>query len=198
MAATKAKTTLKNVEISLSSGKGTLEGFKLGNPEGFTTDSAMAFGKIDVELNTKSVMSDGPIIIHYVLIDAPEITYEVAKDGSSNLQRIMENIEAFTASALGGRKQDSSPAAAQEPEESDTRKMIIEKLVINDGRVRLSHALLEGKKLVDAALPISGKFAWGYRQADPEQDNRQGDRSWPVEHGQRTARNGRECAEGRR
>ncbi len=151
--ATQAETTLSNVEISLSSGKGKLEGFKLGNPEGFTTDSAMAFGEVSIELDTKSVMGDGPIIIREILIDAPEISYEVAKNGESNLQKIQSNIAAYTSSLGGGAKKQDSEVKASKEDSQNERKIIIEKLVISNGQVKLNHALLEGKNLVDTKLP---------------------------------------------
>ncbi|HBM90833.1 MAG TPA: hypothetical protein DD400_03015 [Rhodospirillaceae bacterium] len=151
--ATQAETTLSDVEISLSSGKGTLKGFNLGNPEGFTTDSAMAFDKVSVEIDTKSVMGDGPIIVREILIDAPAITYEVTKNGTSNLQKIQENIAAYTSSLRAGEEKQPAEGKTSEEDSQNERKIIIEKLVISNGQVKLSHALLEGKNLVDTKLP---------------------------------------------
>lgn len=153
-AATQATTTLDTVKISLSTGQGVLKGFVLGNPKGFKSDSAMRFGTVDVQLDEKSVMGKGPIVIKKVLIDAPELTYEVMKDGSSNLQKILDNVKAYAAqlspSQPSATPQKEEPAASSKQEE---RKLIVEQLVISNGRVKLSHELLAGKNLVDAQLP---------------------------------------------
>ncbi|MDD3181806.1 MAG: hypothetical protein PHD48_03250 [Alphaproteobacteria bacterium] len=153
--ATKAATTLNKVQISLTSGMGTLEGFILSNPAGFKSDSAMRFNKVAIELDTKSVVGNGPIVIRKILIDAPELTYEVLKNGGSNLQTIQNNIKAYAASLTGpapATKAPAEPTTAATSKDNE-RKLIVEHLTISNARVKLSHELLAGKNLVDAKIP---------------------------------------------
>lgn len=147
---TKAKTTVASVRVSPQNGEGVLEGFVLGNPEGFSTPSAIKVGKITVKIEPKSILGNGPVMIDEILIDAPDVTYEVSKDGSSNLQKIQDNAASYAASLTGGKKA-AAPAPAEKPKES--RKIVIKSLIIKDGQVKLSHELLKGDNLVTAKLP---------------------------------------------
>ena len=81
--ATQAKVTLSEVEIS-TEGKGALRGFIVGNPSGFETPSAFKLGEVSVSLDIASVTGD-TIRIHEVLINGPEVTFEL-KAGGSNLR----------------------------------------------------------------------------------------------------------------
>ena len=47
---TKVEVTLADVNIDLTSGKGTLSGFTVGNPAGFKTPSAFKLGAISITL----------------------------------------------------------------------------------------------------------------------------------------------------
>lgn len=154
--ATQAEVTLKSVHISPTDGSGMLEDFTLGNPEGFHTDSAMKVGKISVKIDAKSLMGTGPIIIRDILIDAPEVTYEVASKGETNLGKIQKNVEAFAASLTGGKKTEVAKeelVPVKTESAAQTRKIIIKRLVVHNGQVRLSHELLKGNDLVKTKLP---------------------------------------------
>ena len=159
MRATKAPTTLQKVEVSLTTGNGTLQGFTMGNPEGFMSDSAIKIGAIAIELDPQSVMGEGPIVIRKILIDGPELTYEARKNGTSNLQTIQNNIKSF-ANTIEVAKQKAAASGAAPPSPSASidakgagRKIIVEQLIVSEGRVKLSHELLASEKLVDAKLP---------------------------------------------
>lgn len=149
--ATKAETKLDKVNISLTSGKGSLEGFSLANPEGFSSDNAMSFGKIEVEIHKDSVMSDGPIKIRRIAIHNPEILYEVNKENVSNLQAIQQNVAAYTSEV---HRQAAEQAAAESKEGAEkTRKLVIEEIVLRGGRVKIKHAFLKDGTLADVHLP---------------------------------------------
>jgi len=150
-AATKAETTVSSVSISLSSGEGSISGLKLGNPEGFKTDSAIKIGKVSIKVDPKSILGDGPIVINEIRIEQPEVTYEVAANGSSNLQTIQRNAMAFK----GQFADDETKTKAEnksEPEK-EARKIVIDKLVIEGGEASLSHEMLKGKNLAAVKIP---------------------------------------------
>ncbi|MGH9577577.1 MAG: hypothetical protein ACRD3R_09075, partial [Terriglobales bacterium] len=52
--ATKAKVTLNEADVSITSGKGRLRGLTVGNPAGFKTGSALELGEISVEVDVST------------------------------------------------------------------------------------------------------------------------------------------------
>lgn len=127
---------LAKVELSPESGEGKLSGLIVGNPKGYQTDSAFKLGSISMNIDLSSLTSD-TIIIKSIVIDKPDVTYEFG-DGGSNIDVIGKNVE----KAAGG------PGAKEEKKDDGPgKKMIIESLVVSNGKVSVSHPLLKGKKL---------------------------------------------------
>jgi len=139
---TKTKVTLADADVDLSSGKGTLKGFKMANPSGFKSDSAFRFGEVSVTVDTSTIDQD-PIVIKEVLIDAPSVTYEIG-EGGSNIDKIKENVEAFQ-KALGGGGSGGSSS-------EDGPGLIIENIYLKNGKVSIMASQLLDKTL-DADLP---------------------------------------------
>src|SRR5207253_2422966 len=88
---TKVPVKLDGAAVSLFSGKGTLKGLEVGNPEGFKTPNAIKVGSVGIEVVPKSVFGD-KIIVHSVNVQGPEITYETDLKGN-NLSKILENVQ---------------------------------------------------------------------------------------------------------
>jgi hypothetical protein len=128
--------TLAKVELSPENGEGKLSGLVVGNPKGYQTDSAFKLGSVSMNIDISRLTSD-TIIIKSIVIDKPDITYEFG-DGGSNVDVIGKNVE----KAAGG-----SGAKKEEKEEGAEKKMIIESLIVSNGKVSVSHPLLKGKKL---------------------------------------------------
>ncbi len=139
--ATRAKVTLKGVDVSITSGKGALRGLTVGNPAGFKTESAIKFGEISVALDVGTVKSD-VIVINEIVLGAPQVTYEFAAEGS-NIETLRKNVQAYA----GGEK--SKPAASGEKKGP---QLVIENLYVRDGRIDVSADFLKDEK-VGAALP---------------------------------------------
>lgn len=138
---TGTKVTLREVEISPSTGEGALRGFTLGNPPGFNTASAARLGEIRVRLDIGSITGD-TIVIREILISAPEITYELGS-GGSNIDAIRSNVAAFTG---GGAK--AAPGGTETVAgEQGGRKLIIENLRIRGGKIKISATFLQGKTM---------------------------------------------------
>ena len=133
---TKTTVTLAEADVDLSSGKGTLKGFKMSNPSGFKSDSAFRFGEVSVTVDTSTLGQD-PIVIKEVLIDGPQITYEIGESGS-NIDKIKENIEAFQKSLGSG---GSSSGGDEGP------GLIIENIYLKNGKVSVMVSQLLGNTL---------------------------------------------------
>ena len=132
----KAPVTLDSARISVFSGAGELQGFTVGNPQGFKTDHAFKMDRLKVELDVGSVTSD-KIHIKNVLIDSPNIVFEGTL-GKSNLSQLQTNAKAFVPADTGGQKESSS---------SKGKKIQIDYLKIQNASIRVSMAILQGKKL---------------------------------------------------
>lgn len=140
--ATKADVTLSSVDLDAGSGKAALNALSVGNPSGFKTKRAFELGTIAVQLDTSTLNSD-PIVINSVLIDGPKITYELS-DRGSNVNAIKRNVDEYAKQFGGGSGSSSS--------EGEGPRIIIEKLTITGGEVKVSASFLDGKEM-GSSLP---------------------------------------------
>ena len=121
---TGTKVVLAGASISPLSGSGTLNGLVVGNPTGWSENNLCSLGKIHLDLAPFSILGDH-IVIHQILIDAPEFNYET-KFVASNVNDLLKNIE----QSLGGGK--DAPAKDGKP-----IKFAVSKLMLTNGKVRL-------------------------------------------------------------
>lgn len=140
---TLTRVELADVSLSPFSGKGSLSGLAVGNPQGFSGANAFYLGEISIVVDTQTINAD-PVIIPSVRISAPRITFEQGKKGS-NLQHLLKNIEQST-----GAKNTS--ASSKEASESEGKKVIIKDLQVTGGRVSYINALL-GSQAIELDLP---------------------------------------------
>ncbi|MEP3247028.1 MAG: hypothetical protein ABJN40_01380 [Sneathiella sp.] len=140
---TQTDVTLNEVDLDLTSGKGALRGLSVGNPEGFEEPSAFALGEISVAVN----MSDtGEELIHIqeIIVDGPAITYEL-KQATNNLDTLKKNIDDYL-KANGQTDSSSADEGGEGP------KLIIDKLVIKNGKVTVKAPITLNKKF-EGSLP---------------------------------------------
>lgn len=137
-AATQTDVNISSVRISLTTGKGTVSGIKIGNPKAYVAATALKLGEVDMLLDTQSIRGSGPIIIKQVNITKPYVIYEVGADGNSNLQDIQKNVSKATST--------SKPS-------KNARKVIIRDLYIRNGKIGITHALLKGRD-IKTDLPL--------------------------------------------
>lgn len=137
-----AEVTLNEVDFSTSSGQAWLKGFNIGNPKGFNTDRAFNLGEVSVKVDTGTI-TDDVIVIKEVVIEAPDVTYEIGS-GGSNLNQLKENADAYVKVASGG--------GGGEAESADGKKVIIDHLYIRQAKMNVSATFLGGKKF-GATLP---------------------------------------------
>jgi hypothetical protein len=160
-AATQAKVTVDKVDLSLSSGEGSLSKIFIGNPSGFATPQAVSVGTVSVKVDTSGISGfppsvKFPVVIKEVVIAAPNVTYERGASGG-NLEKIQDNVQRYAGLAQpvqGGqtpapsKPEASKPAGGDKPEP----KFIIENLYVRDGKVAISHTALQGQTL-SSGLP---------------------------------------------
>ena len=127
--------TLGGVELSPSSGSGTIKDLVLGNPEGYKSAYAIRLGEATLEVDPKSVLSD-KIHIKRVAVTNPEITIEGGL-GENNLKKILANIDAFTAS------EKSQPAS----DSGSKKKLQVDDFLLSGAKVDVKFGILGGKGL---------------------------------------------------
>jgi hypothetical protein len=160
---TKVDTKLDGVNVEVFSGKGSMKGLVIGNPEGYKTAHAMNVGKASMELVAGSVFKD-KIIIKSINVDAPEITLEGTLSGN-NLTKILSNIEAF----VGAEKKGE---VSTKTEKGKERRIQVDDFVISNAKVNLSLdiAFLGGKSasvtIPDIHLTGLGQNAEGITPAE--------------------------------
>ncbi len=126
---TQTPVSLGAVNISPFTGKGTLTGLNIGNPEGFKSENIFALGQIDVKVDTGTLFSD-KIVIDQIIIQRPEVSYEKTLT-NSNLKQLLANIEAFT-----GPRQTTEPAPTADAAAAGAKKqLVIRKLIIEEGTI---------------------------------------------------------------
>ena len=130
---TQSKVTLAGANISPLTGGGTLTGFTVGNPKGWSDANAFSLGKVAISVEPMSVFKD-TIVINEIIIDQPEFLYET-KFVSSNIKDLLNNIEQFA----GGDSKDTGKAGP-------AKKFIVKKFRLTNGKAALG--------VGSAALPV--------------------------------------------
>ncbi len=150
---TQTEVRVDDVEISLTSGEGTIRGLVIGHPQGFE-ERMIRIGEARIVLDIGTLTSD-TIVIKEIAVTAPQVTVEVSGEGT-NVSRLQETL---TQSAGSGG------ASGGNPEEE--KKLVIERVTAADGRVYLKAAGLDrgvGADLPSITLTEIGKDSGG---ADP-------------------------------
>jgi uncharacterized protein involved in outer membrane biogenesis len=142
---TESDVQLESVEVRLMKGEASIQGFLIGNPEGYKSASAIQFSEFEIKLDPSSVRSD-VIHIHEVLIKDPQITYELGL-GNSNIGTLIKNMEKNLASVV----KESEAAAEDETDAAPSKKVVIDYVKIEGARVILSSKLTQG---VGAPIPL--------------------------------------------
>lgn len=150
--ATQASVTLKSVKLSPTAGSGELSALTVKNPKGFSSADAISLGDIKVSLDLSTLQSN-TIVVKDVTILQPSVLYEYI-GGGGNLEALQKNVQSYAAKFSGGKTEpnksagDPGQAASKQPE----KKIIIETLVIRDGKVAATHQALQGRN-ISANLP---------------------------------------------
>ena len=126
-AITGTKVTLAGASVNPLSGSGTLSGFVVGNPAGWSENNLCSLGKVHVDVAPFSLFGDR-IVIEEILIEAPEFNYET-KLVASNVADLLKKIE----KATGG----GGTAAQPKTETGKPIKFEVKKFKLTGGKVRV-------------------------------------------------------------
>ncbi len=133
--ATGTRVSVADVKIRMKSGEGTIRGLNIANPGGFSDPNIFELGMISARINTDTLMQN-PVIIEKVSIRSPAVFYEINKSGVSNVDVLRKN--------LGGS--GGGPGGTARSGGGEQLKMIIRKLVVEGGKVRVRIAALGNRE----------------------------------------------------
>jgi hypothetical protein len=150
--ATQSTVSVSSVTLKIQSGEGAIEGLKIHNPNGFSDGDAVQLGLASLSIDPQSVMGAAPIHIKEIVIDGPQVLYEQAANGGSNLDAIKRNVTAYGNKFAGGEQPSQTAPTGENKSE---RKLIIDNLYVRNGKVAVNAAALgaAGVPGVTEALP---------------------------------------------
>jgi hypothetical protein len=119
---TETQVGVSGVDISLREGRGSIQGLRVANPDGYAAEDAFSLGNITLDIDLGSVRED-PIVIDEIRVEGPVIHAELTKTGSSNVDELRKRVQAYTS---GSSSSDSN---------GDEKRIRINKFVFEEGRV---------------------------------------------------------------
>jgi hypothetical protein len=116
-----------NVDLALTEARMTISNLDIQNPQGFSYEQAFNVDAITLDLG--EVINE-PYVVQTVNIDAPEILYEVDKDGQGNLIVIKNNL----AANLPKTKSESKPTS----QDAANPLVIVENITVSNVRLKFN------------------------------------------------------------
>jgi uncharacterized protein involved in outer membrane biogenesis len=101
--------TLDSAKLTLTDGRGELQGLSIGNPPGYSSPNAFAMQQIALQIDPLSITGD-VIVINEVLVDGAVLTAE-QKGLNTNLKDLLNNIEAAAGPPPASKPAEEDPAA---------------------------------------------------------------------------------------
>lgn len=136
---TKTDVRLASASLSPFSGSGKLNGFVVGNPEGFKGPYALKIGSIAVSMDKSSLLKE-TIVVNSIVIRNPAVAL-IGTPFGNNLGKLLNNI------------QSGSSSKSKEPTKSgSSKKFIVKEVVISGAKVDVVASALDQK--VQQTLPI--------------------------------------------
>lgn len=132
---TQTEVKLEKSDISFLSGEGSLHGLFIGNPAGYKGRSSFELGALKVALDSETV-ADDVVVIKSIDITAPMVTYEPGGAAGSNLQQLMNNVDAFTAKEAAA-KGGAVPAEQSQSQQGGGSKIVINRVTLTGGKIKI-------------------------------------------------------------
>jgi hypothetical protein len=150
---TKTDVRLNSASLSILSGSGKINGFVLGNPQGFKTPAAISVGTANLAIEPRSLF-DNKVIIRDITVDGPEITFETDLT-AVNLKKILSNVEDTTGSDAKPSSSDTNQPAPSKPAEAgEGKKLEVDNFLIKNAKVHVSvNAPVIGQQTANVNIP---------------------------------------------
>ncbi|GAB3011269.1 DUF748 domain-containing protein [Bowmanella dokdonensis] len=139
--------TVSSVELVWTETRLTISGLDIDNPKGYSDNQAFHLGQVRLDLGTAT---SEPYQVEEVLIEAPEVLYEVNAQGQANLMILKDNLQ----SALPANRDQ-----AKDPAQGPAPLLAVQQVTVSNARLRLDISALETgdlqleQKVFDITLP---------------------------------------------
>ena len=148
---TGTEVNLGGFDIDLSDGKVEIRELTVANPKNYSQPYAMSVGKVAVQVDIKSILSD-TIVVKNVEIEKPQISYEMLSLKQNNISQLMDNIKANTASEAKSEAK-AEEKTTQESEVKESKKVVIDRLAVSGGEINVAAALVGQTASASVPLP---------------------------------------------
>ncbi len=152
---------LDSAEIDLGSGRGTLRGLRVANPDGFSSADVFSLGEITLEIDLGTLTKD-PVVIRTVRIDAPEARVEVDANGRTNVDVIRRHLKEAGSAGSSGESGGGGSG-----ESSDAPRLRIQSFTFENGQVTSDTSALGGKERTQALPALRLRDVGGSAGAAP-------------------------------
>lgn len=122
--------SVDDVDVSLFDGSGSINGFTVENPEGFSDEPAIEIGQASMQVDLGSLFSD-QIIVEEIIVKSPELFFE-QKGIGANLKTLNDNM------------------SSGEDTSSET-SLVINYLRVENGKVKVS-TTIDRERTAEASL----------------------------------------------
>lgn len=148
---TQTESSLGEVDISLFSGRVTLNNLTIGNPAGYKNKNALQLGKFDVKFDPRSVLTN-KIIVNNVQISDLSVSSEAKVSGETNITRLLDNVNKSLnqGTKAAPAKETQKTTASSTTQKKAQKSVVIKDLLINDSSVNVALSGIPG--LSDAAM----------------------------------------------
>lgn len=119
--------SIESVDFSVFSGKGSITGLRVSNPEGFSENPALTLGKILFEIDMDALSMD-PLTVKQIRADSAGILVEKNGEGNINFQVLSQNL----------KKSSQGKAPAEKAKNNWIANLKISEFILSEGRVTLS------------------------------------------------------------
>lgn len=132
------------VKLDTRAGRGTIEGLRVAQPEGFGYGDAITVQEITLDIDAASLLGGDPYGVELVRVAMPRVFFVMKADYTNNLAVIQENV--------ARRSAGEDPAPATRPGEEPESRLRIDRLEFEGGRIAADMSEI-GLGNANASLP---------------------------------------------
>ena len=145
-----------SVSIDLREGRGTVRDLRVANPEGFSSEPAVQVDEIVLGLRPAAVRED-PIVVDEITVTGPRVLFEADARGRANLDVLRRNAA----------QAPDQPSEAAPEEEAPSRRLVLERLAMEEGRIVADLEALDADTRELALPPLRMRNVGGRSGAPP-------------------------------
>ncbi|MBP5398921.1 MAG: AsmA family protein [Alphaproteobacteria bacterium] len=134
---------LGGFQLSPFDGWAKMRNLTVANPKGYAQANIISLGDVEVKLNIKSLL-DPTIIVEKVVVNKPEVTYELSNISRNNISDLLNNINQNTSSTKKAEQENKSDAG---------KKVVVDVLNVVEGKVNVAASVAGQGAAVGLPLP---------------------------------------------